>query len=372
MTAPLNVMHVVLSLSPGGAERLVIDLSRTLAPIVRSSICCLDEAGPWAGTARAAGVPVDVIGRRPGFRPGVGLKIAALAKRRGANVIHCHQYSPFVYGAIAGLRQPGLRVVFTEHGRLSDAPPTTRRRWVNRVLGRRPDRIVAVSAELRDHMTAEGFLNSAVEVIHNGIDPGSPPTLTARAAARERLGIPEGALLVGTVARLDLVKRLDVLIAAFAGVHARVPGSRLVIVGDGPERARLEALAEATGVAPAVSFAGMRDDAREVLVGFDVYVNSSASEGVSLTILEAMAASRPVVATRVGGTPEVMADGRTGVLVPANAPDEIADAVIGLWRDAARRRALGEEAREAVVSRFSLDRMARDYHAAYAGRREGH
>lgn len=364
-----RVMHVVLSLAPGGAERLVIDLSRGLAPAVHSSICCLDEAGLWADTARQAGIPVDVIGRRPGLRPSVGLKIAALATKRRADVIHCHQYSPFVYGAIAGLRRPGLRVVFTEHGRLSDAPPTAKRRWVNRVLGRRPNVIVAVSDELRGHMIAEGFPESAVTVIHNGIDAGAEVTPELRTSARIILEAPEGALVVGTVARLDPVKRLDVLVSAFAGVHARIPASRLVIVGDGPERLRLEGLAAALGVSPAVRFTGMRDDARVLTQGFDVFVNTSASEGVSLTILEAMAASRPVVATRVGGTSEVVTDGQTGVLVPSGQPDAVTDAIIGLWHNPDRRRALGHAARAAVVARFSFERMSRAYLSAYAGRR---
>jgi L-malate glycosyltransferase len=367
MTRPIRVMHVVLSLSPGGAERLVIDLSRRLHPVVPTSICCLDDAGAWADDVRADGIPVDVLARQPGFHPGLGLRIADLAGRYEAGIVHCHQYSPFVYATIAGLRRPSLCIVYTEHGRLTDAPPSRKRAAVNRVLGRRCDVIIAVSRELRGHMLAEGFSSSRVQVIHNGVEPGAVVTSADAARAKQALGLPEDAWVVGTIARFDPVKQLDILIDAFAAVARAVPEARLVMVGGGPEGQRLEGLVGERGLTDLVVFTGVRRGARALMPGFDVYVNTSVSEGISLTLLEAMAASRPVVATRVGGTPEVIADGSTGLLVPANDVQSVVEAIISLRQDAAKRMSLGAAARTRVIEHFSLDRMARDYLAAYRG-----
>jgi L-malate glycosyltransferase len=362
-----RVMHVVLSLTPGGAERLVVDLCHTLRERTQPSVCCLDTAGAWAAGLEASGVRIDVLGRQPGFHPSLGWRLAALARRHGAGVLHCHQYSPFVYGSLAGVCAPGLRIVFTEHGRLGDGPPSAKRALVNRVLGRRPDAIVAVSHELRQFMVAEGFPASRVTVRHNGIDPGPEPSPADRARARTTLGLPEDATVIGSVARLDPVKRFDVLIGAFAEVAARDVSARLVIVGGGPERERLETCARACGVWDRVVLTGPRDDARALLPAFDVYTNTSASEGISLTVLEAMAAALPVVATRVGGTPEVLT-GETGVLASPGDSHEIASSIMALLASPPRRQLLGAAARARVVERFSLRAMADAYLALYEGR----
>src|SRR5215831_18575172 len=233
-----RVLHVVLSLCPGGTERLVIDLAQRSASFVDTAVCCLDEPGAWAGELARCGVPIVVLGRRPGFRPTLGLRIARVAAAHRADVIHCHQYTPFVYGAIAALGRE-VTLVFTEHGRLSSGPPSNKRRLANRVLGRLPSRVCAVSHDLRRHLVAEGFQSDRVKVVYNGIDPGAPPTPAVRETARALLGVLPNQFVIGTVGRLDPVKDLRTLIEAFAIVRATA-NSHLVIVGDGPERQALE------------------------------------------------------------------------------------------------------------------------------------
>ena len=234
-----------------------------------------------------------------------------------------------MYGHVSRLRGGGRRVVYTEHGRTSDAPPTPKRRLANRVLGRMPARIFAVSNELRGYMVESGFPAARVGTIYNGIAPGPCRVPEDRREARRRLGIADGALVVATVARLDPVKDLGTLLAAFQLAARDVPGGHLVVVGDGPERAALQRLAGSLAI-PA-TFTGTRSDVRELLPGFDILVNSSVSEGVSVTILEAMAAGLAVVATAVGGTPEVVQRDETGLLVPARSPEALAEALVG-WR----------------------------------------
>jgi glycosyltransferase involved in cell wall biosynthesis len=361
----MRVMQLVLSLSPGGTERLVIEIVRGLrAHQVDSVVCCLDTEGAWAREVAEMGVPVITLQRGTGFTPSLARSIAKLVSDCAIDVIHCHHYSPFVYGQLAGLLRPGVRVVFTEHGRLSDAPPSRKRRLVNPLLGRLPAAIYAVSEDLRRHMIAEGFAAQRVEVLHNGIEPGAPATADGRHRARAALGLAPGALVVGTVARLDPVKDLPTLVRAFAALHVAHRHARLVVVGDGPERGRLDDLVGELGLRSSVVLAGHRQDVRALLPAFDIFANSSIHEGVSLTILEAMAAGIPVVATNVGGNPEVVLHD-TGILVPGRSEDALASALAMLAADADRRRAMGTAARARVESSFSAQRMVAAYAASY-------
>jgi L-malate glycosyltransferase len=360
----LNVLQVVLSLNPGGTERLVLELARRTRADVETAVCCLDQRGAWAETLVADGIPVVSLDRQPGFTPSIGRRIGQFARERNIDVLHCHQYSPFVYGCVAKAWRPRLGIVFTEHGRLSDAPPSTKRRLINPILSRVPDRIFAVSENLKHHMVAEGLSEGRVGVIHNGIDIGPAPGAGDRARVRAVLGLRDTTFLAGTIARLDPVKDYATLIDAVARLRARYEDSALLIVGDGPERNALEAAAAKSGSGAAIIFLGHRDDARDWLAGCDVYVNSSISEGISLTILEGMAAGLPVVATGVGGTPEIV-DGSCGRLVPARDPEALANALAELAGDSSRRVRLGQGARQRVESAFTLDRMVQQYVRVY-------
>lgn len=360
-------MHVVLSLDPGGTERLVIEIAKSLAPAVASIVCCLDQCGEWASELTSLGVPVVALNRQPGFRPSLGRQIAALAGAHRVDALHCHHYSPFIYGQIARVVRPNLRIVFTEHGRYSDAGPSLKRRLVNPVLNRLPAAIYAVSSDLRRHMIAEGLPERRVQVIHNGIDPGVPPSPADGIAARQSLGMAGSDVIVGTAGRFDPVKGLPALVEAFAALRTSRPHARLVIIGDGPERARVIERATALDVLSDVRLTGYRRDVRQLMAAIDIYVNSSEQEGVSLTILEAMASRRPVVATAVGGTPEVVVDRQTGLLVPPRSPRSLAAALDTLVDDPQRRQTMGEAGRSRVERHFSLQAMTASYLRSYRG-----
>ncbi len=357
-------MHVVPSLDPGGTERLVIDIAKTLMPRSQPTVCCLDATGAWAEELTDLGVPVIALHRRPGFQPRVGLAIGRLADAHQIDVLHCHHYSPFVYGRIAAARRD-LKVVYTEHGRSSDDGPSWKRRLINPMLARLPATICAVSNDLRRYMISEGIPGSRVRVIHNGIELGLRPAAIARATARMALGLPHDAFVVGTAGRLDPVKDLETLVEAAARLAPTQTRLRVVIVGEGGSRAALERQIAAAGLGHIVTLAGYRRDVRGLLPAFDVYANTSAHEGVSLTILEAMAAGLPVVATRVGGTPEVVADGKTGMLVPAREPAQVAAALASLADTPGVRRAYGEAGRARVEHHFSLEAMTQAYLQVY-------
>jgi len=358
-----RVLQVVLSLNPGGTERLVVELARRLQDRAPAMVCCLDNAGAWARELEPQGIEVVALERGSGFRPMLGRRVADLARRHDATVIHAHHYSPFVYSCLSRVWRPGSRVVFTEHGRLSDTPPSAKRRLANRILARFPSRVFAVSEDLKRHLEGEGFAPDALEVIYNGIEVGPAPDAALREAVRQALGIDAGTFVVGTIARLDPVKDLGTLIDAAATLRGVLPIA-VVIVGDGPERRSLEAEAKRLGIERDVRFLGHREDARRWLAGCDAYVNCSISEGVSLTILEAMAAALPIVATRVGGTPEVV-DAASGRLIPSRDARALSEALLELARNPGVRAALGRSARQRLETRFTLERMVREYADVY-------
>ena len=357
-----RVLQLVLSLHPGGTERLVLDLVTHLHSSCPMAVCCLDDRGRWGDDLASQGTVVTALGRTPGFHPTLARHVARAARAHGATVVHAHHYSPFVYGALARLAGSGARVIFTEHGRLSDVGPSPKRRLANRTLASLAWRAFAVSENVKAHLVGEGFSQSAVGVIYNGIAIGPAPDADTRARIRRQLGVDSDTCVIGTVARLDPVKDLGSLIRAIAAMTER--RTRLVIVGDGPEQPSLERLAGDLAVSDRVHFIGYRDDARTWLAGCDVYANCSISEGVSLTILEAMAAALPVVATAVGGTPEVV-DQSCGRLVPARDSAALAAALGALAANAPVRRTLGDAARARVEMQFTIERMVQSYRDVY-------
>jgi glycosyltransferase involved in cell wall biosynthesis len=357
----------VLSLVPGGAERLVIELCQRLRSDFDFAVCCLDDDGPWSGQLRKDGVPVVSLARRPGFHPALSRGIARYARHFDASVLHCHEYSPFVYGTLAQIVAPGLRVISTEHGRLSDARATIKRRIGTRLVTLLPATVFAVCAELRERLVQDGFPARLVHVIRNGVDPGAEPTRERRQAARSALSLGRDEIVLGAVGRLAGVKDFGTLVSAMSILRRPNRRTRLVIIGEGPERPTLAAQIQAEGLEDVVSLAGYRDNVSDLLPAFDVFANSSTYEGISLTILEAMAAGLPVVATRVGGNPEVVDEGVTGTLVPGRSPESMATAIELLLGDEQLRHKYGRSGRLRVIREFDINRMVAEYAEVYRG-----
>ncbi|HET7313027.1 glycosyltransferase, partial [Salinisphaera sp.] len=271
--------------------------------------------------------------------------------------------------------------VHAEHGRDAADPngSNTKYRWLRRLLAPTISRFVPVSADLARWLEQDVRIpRSRIRLIRNGIDiarfaPGSRVPV-------EGLPAPDAdTRVIGTVGRLDPVKGFDDLLQAMAKLVARrdLPRLHLVVVGDGPEHERLRERIASLGLEERVTLAGQRDDADALLRLFDVYVCSSIAEGIALTILEAMATGLPVVATAVGGNPELVRDGETGLLTPARQPEALADALARVLAQPERARAMGEAARRRVEAEFSIDAMVDGYIKLYdellarrAGRRD--
>jgi glycosyltransferase involved in cell wall biosynthesis len=229
-------------------------------------------------------------------------------------------------------------------------------------------KIATVSREVAQMVTREWRVSpSRVAVVHNGVRvPALDEGIETRARWRRELGVGESDVLIGTVAVFRPVKDLHTMLEAMALIVRETSRARLVLMGAGPLKNELEATAERLGLTSVVHFPGFRRDATQLLPALDTFVLSSVSEGISLALLEAMAAGVPVVATRVGGNLEILNNPECGLLVPPRSPRNLADAILSLMNDATRRRELSAGGRRRVEEAFSLGRMIRAYESLYA------
>lgn len=359
------VAHVVENLDIGGLERVVINLMTACpSPRHRAVLYTLGAGGALAGELERAGRTVRAFAKRPGMDWFLLGRMARALARDAVDVVHCHNYGPLVYGSLAA--RPGRRgVVYTAHGAKTSGRRATRR---FQQLGLVDD-IVFVSEDARRVALAAGAVDAGrTHVILNGIDVDAYARDSAcRARMRASLGIDAGAPVAGIVARLTPAKDHVNLFDAFAIVRQALPAARLVVVGDGELRDDLHRAARERGLGEGVIFTGRRDDVADVLSALDVFVLSSATEGLALTLIEAMAAGLPVVATRVGGNTEVVVHGATGLVVPPRNAAALAASLTELLSDAHRARALGAGGRVRARDVFGIAAMTERYRVLYDG-----
>lgn len=361
----MAVTHVVQNLAIGGLERVVLNLAvHADRGRFHPDIVCLGPGGPLVEQARDAGVAVSVMGKAAGFRPGAVLALARRFRKRGVDVIHCHNAAPLVYGALAA-RLSGAAVVYTAHGmKTSGARQPVKLDRFGLV-----DEFVTVSDDARRiAIETAGADPARVRTIVNGVDTRAYRCAEPkeRAHTLNTLGLREDAFVFGIVARLSPAKDHANLLRAFAGLAAVDTRVRLVVVGDGELRADLLQLVRELGVKDRVVLTGSREDIATLLGAFDCFVLSSYTEGLAMTLLEAMAAELPLVATRVGGNAEVVVDGETGIVVPARDTARLSEAMQWMSTHPAEARAMGARGRERAQARFSVEAMVSAYQDAYA------
>jgi sugar transferase (PEP-CTERM/EpsH1 system associated) len=272
-------------------------------------------------------------------------------------VVHTRNWAGI--DGILAARMAGIRTVLHgEHGwDVGDLHGTSRRRRIlRRFLSGFTAGFTCVSRHIASWLNETVRIRCPLTQIYNGVDTGLFRPGADGGEVRQELGIPPGALLVGHVGRLVAVKNHDGLFRAFDLVRRELDHTMLVCIGQGPRESELRGLA-----GPGVRMLGDRADVARLLRALDLFVLPSLNEGISNTILEAMATGLPVVATDVGGNSELVADGATGTLVPLEDEDGLARAIRSYLVDDGRRREHGERARETVLARFGLDRMVRSY-----------
>jgi glycosyltransferase involved in cell wall biosynthesis len=361
----LRVLHLVRSLEVGGLEQVVVTLTRGLAAHgFTSHLGCLFHPGALAERAEVQGTWVGDRGRKRWHTVLRGL--CAYVRRERIGLIHSHNSHAHKYGAAASLLT-GVPLVHTKHGR--NWPDNPRWVWFSRQLSRATRVVVPVSDDIR-RIVVDIEKVPAVKVtrILNGVDMEAfqaPGDEAARAELRRSLGLPEAALVVGTVGRFSPEKQYPMLVRAFAAARRDLPSACLALVGDGRERAAIEAAVQECGVQSACRLPGMRDDVPSWLRCMDLFCLSSDQEGTSITLLEAGACAVPAIVTAVGGNPEIVEHGVTGLVVPSLDEGALVEALCRLGRDEGVRRRMGAAARERVGRLYSAESMVAQYAEVY-------
>jgi glycosyltransferase involved in cell wall biosynthesis len=356
----LRVLELLVSTDPGGGPAHVLELLSRL-PHDEFDVTVAGPGGALAGRLRSGAGGFTEI-RADRLSPGALRAVRRLLIERGIDVVHSHGKGAGLYGRLAA-RRAGIPSIHTFHGiHYARYPVGVRGLYLalERRLATMSAAVVHVSESQGREAEALGLAPPGrTRVIVNGVDVARlRGSAEPRVAARAALGLAYDELGIGTIARLDPIKAVDVLLEAFARVARARSRARLIVIGDGPEAGRLRARARTLGLESRVRFTGSIADAARLLGGLDLYVSASRREGLSLAVLEAMGMGLPVVATRVAGHVDAVSDGGTGLLVAADQPTALADAVERLLGEpAATRRTMGEAGRRRVEDHFGVERM---------------
>jgi glycosyltransferase involved in cell wall biosynthesis len=354
----LRVAHVTPGLNVGGLEKLLVELAcHADREQFELTFVSLGNRGELADEIEACGWPVIALQEPTGLRPGMVMRLARLFRELAIDVVHTHNDRPLVYAPLAARLAGVKRVIHTKHGRGYGL--TRRQMALVNLAARWTHEFVCVSRDSARLCRSAGLVGRPVRKIWNGID------LSRFTFSGPRPGGP-----AVVVARLSPEKDLETLLHATALVVAEHPAFRLEIAGDGPCLPALRQLAEYLALEEHVRFLGTVRDIRGLLARAGLFVLSSVSEGLSLTLLEAMASGLPVVATRVGGNPEVVIHGETGLLVPARDPAFFAQAILQLVQDEELGRQMGRDGRRRAERYFDVRSMVAGYERLYQQVRE--
>lgn len=369
---PMRVLWVADKLGYGDRLHDVGQCYVTVLPALRGVEvipAVLRSTNGLARLLQAHGIPLRQF-QHSQFDPRTLWRLVRSIRRERIDVLHLHGYGASAFGRLAGwlTRTPAI---IHQHDSMSGPPWYAR--LSDRLLSRWTSRAIAVSESVKQFcIERRSIPHERIVVWHNGVAAARAPADPAhRADLRRRLRIPDGHRVVGTVTRLSIDKGTRCLVEAANRVLERVPGTTFLVIGDGPERPRLEAAALRLGLGGRMRFLGFRSDAAELLGALDCFVLPSVTEGSSFSLLQAMAEGLPIVATAVGGTLDVLRHGHNGWLVPPRDPRALADGIVALLEQPALRRGLGEHARlasRAYDMGYYAERLAAVYREAITAR----
>lgn len=372
VVAPLRVLQFITPAGFYGAERWVLALANNTDPEQVVCDLAVTREGPEQDLRVATEYPskagdvhyLDMHGR---FDLRVLRQLCAVIRSRRIDVIHTHGYKSDLLGLIAA-RRTGIRAVSTPHG-FSGSVGWKLALYIKvgtRAL-RHFDQVVPLSAALVLDMARLGVPSSRVRLIENGVDLTElvPYQRPVAMAPTQAAGSLTPAPHIGFVGQMIARKGLPDLLRAFDEIHRQWPGARLTLLGDGAQRAELEALADSLACADAITFAGFRSDRLAIMASFDLFLMTSSLEGIPRCLMEAMALGTPVVAYDIPGVDQLITDQETGVLVAPGCWQALARASMSLLADPGYAQALASNARHHIEQRFSARRMAGEYEHVY-------
>ncbi|MEW6235137.1 MAG: glycosyltransferase [Candidatus Omnitrophota bacterium] len=367
---PMVVLMCRIDGFSGGVERHILQLAnhldcRRFEPVV----CAIANQGELYRIANKEGIEKEFIPMPSRLGVGSAARVLAeIARRRGAGLLHTFGLRSNALAARARQSLAIPWIVRLPNINSTDYANPLRgwiSHWYNNRLIRRADALQVISPQLRQYVEGWKRPPRHIYLIRNGVDLDEFDREDVASSIRDDLQIPFDAPVIGTTGRLVPVKGYDLLIEAFAAVRKHSPAARLVIVGEGPEQARLERIARQKGVEDAVCIAGYTPDVKPYLAAFDLFVCSSHSEGVPNSVLEAMAIGLPVIATKVGGMESIIEDRREGTLIPPGEVGALANALhVWLHRREEYIR-MGELARARIRREFSLEQMVNAVETMY-------
>ncbi len=363
----IKILHVLHSFNMGGLENGVVNLlNNSNQDMFEHEICCVTKSGRAALRLKKR-IPIYEMHKREGNDWRLIPKLARLMKNIKPDIVHTRNWGT-VDGIVAARLARVRAVVHGEHGWNMDDPmgQNIRRRIARKLLSGMVNHFVAVSEDIKQWMIKSiGISNTKVSKILNGVntDKFCPRD---NIGIRNSLGFSSEDIVIGTVGRLDPIKDQRLLLQAFSCLKHEEKNLRLVLVGDGPEKRNLESVRKRLSIGDRVVFLGERDDVDKILSVFDLFVLPSKNEGISNTILEAMATGLPVIATDVGGNPELVKHGHTGLLFPPGGCRALVDALnFYIEQNPHMIEIHGQNARERAVREFSLKRMVKEYETLY-------
>lgn len=361
---PATILHIINSLEIGGAERVAIDLCSGLSHRGRRSILVtIEDGGPFEEVLNTKEIYFAIMGKKPGFRPTLTFKLLKLFREQNIQAIITHNYSPFRYGTIANLLYGNKPLIHVHHAR-SFTDTDEKRPISERLLAFFAKKIVAVSDDLKQNIISHDNLPSdKVCVIPNGIDENAYNVTVDVRFKKNGLSLEQDTFVLGCCARLSEQKGHIYLLKALAMYHSDEASVdwHLLLVGDGELMKMLQHEAQNLGIADRVSFLGSRIDVPDLLKVFDIFILTSIWEGMPLTILEAMAAARPIICTDVGGVSEVITNQKEGLLVPPRDIIGIYHAIKALIASPDLRNKLSTRAQDVFKKKYSLSRTLDRY-----------
>ncbi|WP_158769092.1 glycosyltransferase [Paraglaciecola sp. L1A13] len=362
----INILHLTFDMRIGGTEQVIknLILGADKNRFTMSVLCIESPLGPFAEDLIAQNIHISALSRKPGFDISLIGQIRKHILEHKIDIIHCHQYTPYVYGVLGALFT-STKVIFTEHGRFYPDSTTWKRKLINPVLHKFTAATTAISAATRDALVEFEFLpHDDIDVIYNGII-GVAANTESVAKLHETFNLPQDCILFGTIARLDPIKNHSMMLRAFKRVIDAGTNAKLLIVGDGDERANVDALIDELGLSENVIMTGYEPKPHNHLGLMDIYLLPSLSEGTSMTLLEAMSLSKPCIVTDAGGNPEIVLHNQTGLVTPNNDEHAYAQAMITLAKDHAQQTAFGVAAKARFEQTFSINNMTQAYQALY-------
>ena len=365
----LSVLQFLTVFGIGGTERQVLNLVQGLdTSRFGVEVACLKRWGALLPEMEATGVPITEYKTSSLYNHKAlwnQIRFANHLRKRNVEIVHTYGFYSNVF-AIPPARLAGAAAVLASI-RDTGEHLTPMQRRIEKLFCRMADCIVTNAEAVRNRLTNEGYAAEKIVVIHNGIELTRYARKPGELGLHRELGVPSNTQLVAVFARLNELKGIEYFLRAAAGLIERFRNVRFLIVGDGASRPELERYAERLGLNKHVVFLGFRLDVPVLLSEISVSVLPTLSEGLSNSLLEAMAASVPVVATRVGGNPEVVQGGVTGLLVPPRDAEALARAIGQFLEDPCLRKKFGLAGRERVSKRFALEHMTRATERLYEG-----